>query len=242
MTDPGGFDHYATAYDQTVEAAIGASGEPVEYFATLKARLVAERLEGRRPHRILDFGCGIGNTTRSLGREFPQATLVGYDQSAESIAVARTATPNRARIEYRTDRGTSLPFTDEAFDLVFASCVFHHIERADHVAWVREAGRVLAPGGSLFVFEHNPLNPFTLRAVRSCAFDKGVRLLRAGYAAAVLKEAGFKSPEVRYYFFFPRMLRVLRPAEHFLRSIPLGAQYYVHGIRSVVPTRRATST
>jgi ubiquinone/menaquinone biosynthesis C-methylase UbiE len=233
MTDPERFDQYATAYDQAVQAAIRASGESVEYFAGLKARLVAEQLDPRRPDRILDFGCGVGNTTRSLAREFPQATLVGYDQSAESIAVARTSSAaNGARIEYWTDRGRRLPFADEAFDLVFASCVFHHIERTDHVAWAREAARVLAPGGSLFVFEHNPLNPFTLHVVRTCAFDKGVRLLRAGYAVGMVEEAGFKSAEVRYYFFFPRLLKTLRPAEHFLRSIPLGAQYYVHGIRS----------
>jgi ubiquinone/menaquinone biosynthesis C-methylase UbiE len=233
MTDPGGFDQYAAAYDETVQAAISVSGESVEYFARLKARLVAERLGARRPERILDFGCGIGNTTRSLARQFPQATLVGYDQSAESIAVARTSTTaDGARIEYRTDHGSRLPFADEAFDLVFASCVFHHIERADHVPWAREAARVLAPGGSLFVFEHNPFNPFTLHVVRTCPFDNGVRLLRAGYAVGMLEEAGFGAPEVRYYFFFPRMLKTLRPAERLLRSIPLGAQYYVHGIRS----------
>lgn len=233
MTDPGGFDQYAAEYDRTVQAAIKASGESVEHFARLKARLVAERLDGRRPNRILDFGCGIGNTTRSLAGEFPQATLVGYDQSAESIAVARTSrNANGTRIEYWTDRGSRLPFADEAFDLVFASCVFHHIERTDHVSWAGEAARVLAPGGSLFVFEHNPLNPFTLRVVRTCPFDKGVRLLRAGYTAGMLHEAGFKSPQVRYYFFFPKVLRVLRPTERYLGSVPLGAQYYVHGIRT----------
>lgn len=232
MTDPGGFDQYAAAYDRTVQAAITASGESVEYFARLKARLVAERLDARHPDRILDFGCGIGNTTQSLAGEFPQATLVGYDQSAESIAVARTSRhAHGARMEYWTNRGSRLPFADEAFDLVFASCVFHHIERTAHVSWAGEAARVLRPGGSLFVFEHNPLNPFTLRVVRTCPFDKGVRLLRAGYAVRMLHEAGFKSPEVRFYFFFPRVLRMLRPIERHLGFIPLGAQYYVHGIR-----------
>jgi ubiquinone/menaquinone biosynthesis C-methylase UbiE len=232
MTDPGSFDEYATSYNQTVQATIAASGESVEYFARIKARLVAERLGARCPDRVLDFGCGIGNTTRSLAREFPRATLVGYDQSAESIALARTfGTANGARIEYWTDRGSRLPFSDGAFDLVFASCVFHHIDRSDHVSWAREVGRVLASGGSFFVFEHNPLNPVTRHVVRTCPFDKGVRLLRAKYAVRILEEAGFKSKEVRYYFFFPALLRALRPAEQYLRSIPLGAQYYVHGIR-----------
>lgn len=231
MTDPGGFDHYATTYNRTVQAAITASGESVEYFARLKARLVAERLNGRSPGRILDFGCGIGNTTRSLAREFPRATLVGYDQSGDSIAVAQ-ANANDTRIEYRTDQESRLPFADASFDLMFASCVFHHIERTAHASWVEEAARVLAPGGSFFVFEHNPLNPFTLHVVRTCPFDRGVRLLGAGYADRMLREAGFKSTAVRYYFFFPRVLRVLRPTERYLGSIPLGAQYYVHGIRS----------
>lgn len=228
MTDPRSFDYYATTYNRTVQAAITASGESVEYFAELKARLVAQRLNGRRPSRILDFGCGIGNTTRSFAREFPQATLVGYDQSAESIAVATTQAKG-TRIEYRSDQGTRLPFVDAAFDLVFASCVFHHIERTAHTSWVEEVARVLAPGGSFFVFEHNPLNPFTLYVVRTCPFDKGVRLLGAGYAARILQEAGFTSTDVRYYFFFPRVLRILRPAERYLGSIPFGAQYYIHG-------------
>ncbi|MEF2145543.1 MAG: methyltransferase domain-containing protein, partial [Desulfovibrionaceae bacterium] len=43
----------------------------------------------RAPRSIIELGCGLGNTTHRLAREFPEARVVGYDFSPHSIEVCR---------------------------------------------------------------------------------------------------------------------------------------------------------
>jgi ubiquinone/menaquinone biosynthesis C-methylase UbiE len=202
----------------------------VQYFAELKVRLMAQALSDQRPRAILDFGCGIGNTTRTLATQFASAVVTGFDVSAESIAIARQTTPpGHGGIQYVSAVGERLPFNDRTFDAAFTSCVFHHIEPAERLEWAREIRRVLIPGAPLFLFEHNPWNPLTVRVLRSIAFDEGVVLLQPNYTTNLLRAAGFKTSAAWFYFFFPRILRGLRPLERWLKRVPIGAQYYVVG-------------
>lgn len=223
----GTFDRYADDYDATVQAAIGASGESVAYFAALKARLArAEAPAGTR--RVLDFGCGVGNVSRALASEFTGATVTGCDLSGDSIATARARAP---AVTFVATEERRLPFDDAGFDLAVAACVFHHIEAARRPFWAREIARVLRPGGRLVLFEHNPLNPLTRQVVKHVPFDKGVELLRRPRSAQLVRDAGLRPARWRYYFFFPRWLAVLRAAEPLMGWIPFGGQYYVVGER-----------
>ena len=220
------FDQYADAYDATVQAAIGASGETVEFFADLKARLA--RVETPDAKRILDFGCGVGNLCRALVHCFPGARVVGCDPSSDSIESARKR--SGAGIEYAVN-DERIPFPDASFDLVVAACVFHHIAAGEQERWTREIARVLRPGGQLVFFEHNPLNPLTQRVVRNVPFDAGVVLLRRATAVRLVRAAGLRVGRARYYFFFPRLLSLLRHLEPLMGWIPFGGQYYVTGVR-----------
>ena len=233
VTGPEIFDEIAIRYGETVDASIRASGEEVEFFATLKARLVREAIGARRGIRLLDFGCGTGMSTSALADALPSATaIVGSDPSSESIVVA-TAERSDHRVSFVEQPSVGeLPFESASFDVAFTACVFHHIERHDHDAWMRELHRVLRPDGSLFIFEHNPCNPLTRRAVRLCPFDEGVILLRPSYTLRLMSEAGFAVSAPHFYFFFPRTLAFLRGTEATLRRVPLGAQYFVRGDRS----------
>lgn len=232
------FDGHAKSYAQEVNRSIAASGEDVDYFARRKASEVVRWMRSaglELPGRALDFGCGTGLSTRALAEELgPRCTVTGIDVSPESLheARARHASP-RARFVLGGDE--SLPFADASFDLTFTACVFHHIERQRHHHWAHELGRVLRPGGTAFIFEHNPWNPVTVRAVRACPFDEGVVLLRPGYARSLLSGAGMQAYPPRFYFFFPAALRALRPIEPMLARVPIGAQYFVVGQRTARP-------
>lgn len=224
------FDDYADRYDATVQQAISASGESVQFFAALKARLMADTLAraGRQPARVVDFGCGIGNSTRELVTVFPSAQVVGVDPSSESIARARELAGPRT--DFQVVDGDRLPFADGTFDSAFAACVFHHIERPQRARWASEIRRVLRPGGDFFLFEHNPYNPLTRRVVANVPFDEGVELLTPRETSTLLSEAGFETDAATFYFFFPHFLKRLRVAERWLRRLPLGGQYFVRGI------------
>jgi SAM-dependent methyltransferase len=221
------FDKFAEEYAATLKGSIGASGEGPEYFAEYKVRDVLGQVEkaGLSVRRVLDFGCGIGGSVPFFRRWFPAAQLTGVDVSIKSVEIARSRFPEAA--DYHVFNGQLLPFADDSFDIAFAACVFHHIPADSHVGLLSEIRRVLVPGGMFFIFEHNPLNPMTVRVVNRCPFDENAVLMTAAQLRQRLIEAQFSSVNTSYRVFFPHFLRALRRLESALTWCPLGAQYYL---------------
>ena len=220
------FDHYATTYAETVATSVGRIGGSVEYFALRKAQLLREELP-QSPSVILDFGCGVGTLTIALAQCFSTPQVVGVDSSTESIRQAQLAKPalHAARVQYCCNDITGLPVASESTDLVVAACVFHHIPEEFRDHWLRELVRVLRPGGTVALFEHNPWNPLTRRAVERCPFDEDAVLLSYREAWSRLSVAGCVDIRVRHYLFVPPALDRLRGIERWMHWLPLGAQY-----------------
>lgn len=230
--DASEFDRFAEEYEALHRANVRISGEEPEYFAAYKIVEMKASLERRGaspPRRILDFGCGVGNSIPHLRRHFPEAEIVGVDVSGKSIAIARARFS--AMADFTQFDGVVLPFGPQRFDAVFSACVFHHIPWAEHGPLLAEIRRTLATQGTVAIFEHNPLNPLTVYAVNTCPFDANARLIRAGAMLARLAETGFEAVERRYCLFFPAALRRLRRLEPRLSWCPAGAQYHVLGRR-----------
>jgi len=222
------FDRYAKDYGDLHAESIRLSGETPEYFARYKAQEVSRcstLLPTDPDARVLDFGCGIGGTIPHLAKAFPAASIHGVDVSEESLAFASEKHADKA--SFANSDGSRLPYQDASFDLVFTSCVFHHIEPNHWVESLREIHRVLKPGGEFFFFEHNPWNPVTRKVVRECPFDEHAVLLDSRTATRLMREAGFASPRTRYTLFFPHSLSIFRPLERFMGAIPIGAQYFI---------------
>ncbi len=231
---PPEFDQFADEYEALHRAGLGASGEGPEYFAEYKLREIHRTLAraagGQAPRvaQALDFGCGVGNSIAWFRHYFGQAPLLGLDVSARSLDIARQRYPGEQLALFDGER---IALADGTVDLAYAMCVFHHIPASQHGALLRELLRVLRPGGRLFVFEHNPLNPLTVRVVNDCPFDANAVLIRAGVLRQRLIDAGFARAATHYRVFFPRALRALRPLEPWLGWLPLGGQYFACGVR-----------
>lgn len=226
---PPSFDRYAREYSAMHRESIRASGEEPDYFAAYKiayvSRRVGREMAGTVP-TIVDFGCGIGNSIPHIAHLFPTARIRGVDVSGESLELARAANPAATFEMLGAD---TVPLADASADVVLAACVYHHIPPAERGRWTAEIHRVLRPGGHCFIFEHNPLNPMTLKVVRDCPFDEDAILLRARETRSLLEHAGFTAVNIDYTLFFPRLLSFLRSAEPMLAKLPLGAQYVAHG-------------
>jgi len=221
------FDKFAEEYLATHQANLALTGESPDYFARYKIVEVARRLRalGLAPQRVLDFGCGIGNSAPHLREAFPAAEITGVDVSEKSLAVAQARFPGAA--EFRTyDPAGAPPAPAGGYDLIFSACVFHHIEAEEHVGIFRRLREVVAPGGAMAIFEHNPVNPVSRYIVATCPFDENAVLIPAAELARRQREAGFAKVGVTYTGFFPGPLRALRPLEPLMARIPLGAQYY----------------
>ena len=219
------FDRFADEYHDQHRANVAMTGEGPEYFAEYKIRKLRQAVDRNNisVSRICDFGSGIGNSIAHFRKHFPDALLTSCDVSARSLALSRQRYPEFTN--YLLIENDRVPSAEDAFDVVFSACVFHHIAHAEHSKWLRELHRITKPGGLIAIFEHNPLNPLTVHAVNTCPFDVNAKLLFARNLAQRLAEAGWVSIRIRYNLFFPRGLALLRPIEDKLGWLPLGAQY-----------------
>jgi len=105
------------------------------------------------PRRILDLGCGTGNSIdlfRKYGSEF---NWKGLDISLSPEVSART----RKDCEFYTYDGVNIPFPNESFDLVYCHQVMEHVRYPERL--LKEVCRVLVLGGS-FVGSTSYLEPY----------------------------------------------------------------------------------
>src|SRR5579864_6251390 len=81
------------------------------------SRELAARVKVDSPGRVMDLGCGPGNSTQILLERWPQAQVQGIDNSVEMIEVAAKALPG-ARFSVG-DIATWASATGKKFDVVF---------------------------------------------------------------------------------------------------------------------------
>jgi SAM-dependent methyltransferase len=224
------FEEYKQSYVAEVEQSIEFAGQGHDFFIRVKAReLVASarrQLGSLQGRKILDVGCGIGLMSRYVGEHFDD--LSGIDIAPGVVERAAEQCPDGT---FQLYDGENIPHDDRQFDVVFTVCVMHHVPPAQWSSLVKEMARVLKPGGLLFIFEHNPYNPLTRRAVNNCPFDADAVLLTKSKSSMLLKEGGLEPAEQRYILFFPWDVDTFRNVESRLRWLPLGAQYFVSGRR-----------
>jgi ubiquinone/menaquinone biosynthesis C-methylase UbiE len=126
-----------------------------------------------------------------------------------------------------TQDGALTPFADRQFDIVTISAVLHHVPVEQRQAVYRELGRVLKPGGRIYVFEHNPRNPLVRYVIARTPIDENAILLDAREVRYGLLDTARYELETDYLMFMPPGIAFLRPIDRTLAWLPLGAQYVV---------------
>ena len=106
--------------------------------------------------RLLDAGCGVGLYVRRFARLCKAAYGIEIDVDRAREGAAKGTGILQASAEH-------LPFAGSTLDVVFSHEVLEHL--GDDVAAIREAYRVLRPGGHLVVFVPNRLYPFETHGV-----------------------------------------------------------------------------
>ncbi|MBZ9807336.1 MULTISPECIES: class I SAM-dependent methyltransferase [unclassified Mesorhizobium] len=106
--------------------------------------------------QLLDVGCGTGTQAISAWRRVqPGGSVVGLDVSEKMLAAARRKA-SRAGLEipFHHSDAAKLPFEDGRFDVVTFTTVLHMVPEARRGLCLREAARVLPPGGRLLLIDY----------------------------------------------------------------------------------------
>ena len=107
-----------------------------------------------KPEKILDCGCSVGHNTLPWAKNFPDAEVTGIDVAP---GLMRYASARAASLEIPTNfvqmDATKLDIEDESVDVVFSSMFLHELPLKDIRKYMKEAFRVLKPGGLLLTME-----------------------------------------------------------------------------------------
>jgi SAM-dependent methyltransferase len=221
------FDDYADDYNRLLKESTNFFSSSEAYFARYKVDLVRKHAGGSVSN-LLEYGCGIGRNIPFLRDAFPEALIVGSDISGESLEVARRANDGIEFVQEPVAPGSG---PASGFELIFVAGVFHHVPVAERPLVAKALWSRLAPGGRLFIFEHNPYNPVTRRVVNNCPYDEDAVLLKPSELEAVLRSAALRVERSSFCLFVPPKLSVLAWMEDYLGWLPLGGQYWVQASR-----------
>jgi ubiquinone/menaquinone biosynthesis C-methylase UbiE len=133
----------ARFYDPGVDLLFGGT-------ADVMRRMLLPDLARLRPSRILDIACGTGRFLEQLHATLPESRLIGLDLSPPYLDHAKRRLP---AVEFVAANAEALPFEDASFDAVTSVFLFHELPLDARRNVLREAFRVLAPGGLLAILD-----------------------------------------------------------------------------------------
>jgi len=167
---------------------------------------LARGIPDRGYKRIVDLGCGIGKSTLPYCDLYPEAEVIGIDYAAPMLKYAHRLSESRGkRVRYVQSYAERTGLEENSADLVTAIWLFHEMPRAARAATVREALRILRPGGFFAIMEsppfkelreqYGPLSAFLLDSTGRRMSDPFIPEFFSCDRVAMLAEGGFVDTE-----------------------------------------------
>ncbi|KAI9372358.1 S-adenosyl-L-methionine-dependent methyltransferase [Aspergillus egyptiacus] len=117
---------------------------------TRPARDLLAQIPLQSANRIVDLGCGPGNSTALLLSRYPTAQITGIDSSADMIRQARQTLPD---VEFTvSDLRAYHPAEDENVDLFFSNAVLHWLPADERLELIKRLIQS-QPAGGVFAFQ-----------------------------------------------------------------------------------------
>lgn len=112
---------------------------------------------GNKPIKILEIGCGTGEYTRRIAKQFPKSRIVGLDISPGILKVAKNKCKDLKNVSFVSKSAYDTGYSSVSFDVIVGFYILHHI---DIGKFNTEALKILKPKGLIYFYEPNILNPY----------------------------------------------------------------------------------
>ena len=131
------------SFDEAVKRAVG--GEFDTIGPLLRETLIYNGL--KKDHYVIDVGCGSGRLAKPLS-EYLEGKYLGIDVVPDLLNYARRLA-QRPDWRFELASGLTIPEKDQQADMVCFFSVFTHLLHEESFVYLREAKRVLKPGGKV---------------------------------------------------------------------------------------------
>jgi ubiquinone/menaquinone biosynthesis C-methylase UbiE len=189
-------------YESKVWGGISIKPSPF-YIQGLKLQYTLEDLSGVKG-KVIDIGCGGGNMAKAIKAERSDLDVYGIDISKVAI---REAKKSSGGVTFKLGSSEKIPFPKNYFDALTMYDVLEHVE--DQLACLKEAKRVLKPGGVFHLFLPLDGQTGTIYALLKTIGWKS-KIKFTGHTIAytdkdalrIYKKAGFKVIKKRFSFHY----------------------------------------
>lgn len=164
---------------------------------------VVDMLDLKSGENLIDVGCGTGTLLTIAKEKYPKIDMTGIDIDPGVLSIARKKSQRaNLKIEYIETSSAELPFSDQYFNVVVSSLVFHHLPTEVKKKTIKEIYRILKKDGRFLLADFGKKEGLLLHF-----FDFITKFLNLpesktlqdnlkGNLSVYLEEAGFKVSEV----------------------------------------------
>jgi len=192
----------ANLYDQQVEILFRGTADPMRRIMLEAMRKFFSRDER---FKLLEVSCGTGVSTFPLAKTFVNARITATDLSNDYIRHAKKNYADLKNVIFRKEQGERLKAKSDNYDAWCSTYMFHELPREVRSDVLKEAYRVLKPGGHIFVVDSvqegdNPAFEGLLEQFPQNFHEPFYKNYTQHPMETMFQQAGFKGVDSSYRF------------------------------------------